>query len=304
VEDFSTHAHWGTIEWRGDGVEVQTRSGNSDEADETWSAWTPPHKKSGETITSPPARYLQYKVLFEKGAALDQIALYGLRTNLPPAISSLQIQPYRTQPKSNGGQGPPPKVAAQNRRTSRPPQARSLYMVRWQASDPNEDELIYDLYLRGEGQQEWKKAKSNAAQNSLLWDTASMPEGWTQLKLVASDRIDNPRDEALQSERISEPFAIDNSPPHIELKTARQGDSIVVEVELNDRISTLRKAQYSIDYGDEEYRIAALDGIYDSRSEKTRFIVEGLEQGEHVIAVQAWDALGNIGAQQVVVFIK
>ncbi len=304
VEDFATHTRWGIIEWRGAGIEVQTRSGNSDAADESWSDWSSAHKNSGETITSPPARYIQYKVLLKKGATLQQIALYGLRTNQPPSISSLQIQPYRAQAKSNGGQGQPPKAAAQNRRNGRPAQARSLYLVRWQAADPNEDELVYDLYLRGEGQSEWKKAKSNAAQNSLLWDTANMPEGWTQLKLVASDRVDNPRDEALQSERISEPFAIDNSPPRVALKVVRDGDSIVVEVQLDDRISALHKAQYSIDYGDEEYRIAALDGVYDSRSEKTRFVVEALEPGEHVIAVQAWDALGNIGAQQVIVQIK
>ena len=94
-------------------------------------------------------------------------------------------------------------------------QARSLKLIRWQASDPNEDELLYDIYLRGEGQKEWKEAHKNEGQVSLLWDTATMPEGWTQLKLVASDRADNPPDQALHSERISAPFAIDNSPPRV-----------------------------------------------------------------------------------------
>ncbi len=304
VEDFAAHARWGAIEWRGSGVTVQTRSGNSADADATWSAWSIPLNKSGSAIASPPARYIQYKVQLASAAAqLEHIALYGLRANLSPAISSLQIQPYRTPQARNGTPNTPP-TNAQNRRGTSTQQSRSLNLIHWQASDPNEDELVYDLYLRGEGQKEWKEAHSNESQTSLIWDTATMPEGWTQLKLIASDRADNPPDQALYSERISAPFAIDNSPPRVELTARWEGGEIVVEVELNDRISALSKVQYSVDYGDDEYRVAALDGIYDSRREKARFAVKDLLPGEHVIAVQAWDTLDNIGAQQVVIQVK
>jgi len=304
VEDFAAHTQWGSIEWRGEGIEVQTRSGNSAETDGTWSAWSTPLDESGSIIASPPARYIQYKVQFAADdAQLERIALYGLRANLPPAISSLEVQPYRTPQARNGNPNAPP-ATAQNRRNNRPPQARSLYLIRWQASDPNEGKLVYDLYLRGEDQKEWKMAHENESQTSLLWDTATMPEGWTQLKLVASDRADNPPDQALYSERISAPFAIDNSPPRVELKTRNEGESIVVEIELSDRISALKKVQYSLDYGDDEYRIAALDGMYDSRQEKARVAIADLTPGEHVIAVQAWDALGNVGTQQVIVQVK
>ena len=59
-----------------------------------------------------------------------------------------------------------------------------------------------DLYLRGEGQTEWKEAHSEE-RTSLLWETATMPEGWTQLKLVALRIAERPTEEALSSEYIS-----------------------------------------------------------------------------------------------------
>ncbi len=304
VEDFGGHAQWGRAEWRGSGVQIQTRSGHSAEPDATWSDWSTPREQSGAAIESPAARYIQYKIeLKGREAHLADLTLYGQRANLPPHIASLEVLPYRTPQARGANQQQPP--AAQNQRSTNPPQARSLYLLRWQASDPNDEELVYDLYLRGEGQQQWKKAHDGEERSSLLWDTATMPEGWTQLKLVASDRGENPPHEALHSERISAPFAIDNSPPHIELKARDEGDGQVrIEIEISDRISALRKAQYSINYGDEEYPIGAKDGIYDSRRETAELTLSNLDSGEHVIAVQAWDALDNVGAQQIVIRIK
>ena len=44
--------------------------------------------------------------------------------------------------------------------------------------------------------------------------------------------------------------------------------------------------------------------MYDSRRETATLMLSDLESGEHVIAVQAWDALDNVGAQQIVLRIK
>lgn len=304
VEDVGGHAQWGRVEWRGSGVAVQTRSGNSAEPDATWSDWSTAESQSGAAIESPAARYIQYKVSLKgRDAYLIDLTLYAQRANLPPHIASLEVQPYRTPQARGANQQQQP--SAQNQRSTNPPQARSLYLLRWQASDPNDEELVYDLYLRGEDQKQWKKAHEGEERSSLLWDTATMPEGWTQLKLVASDRGQNPPNEALHSERISAPFAIDNSPPRIELKAYDEGRGEVrIEIEISDRISALRKAQYSIDYGDEEYPIGAEDGMYDSRRETAALMLSNLESGEHVIAVQAWDALDNVGAQQIVLRVE
>ena len=315
VEDFAVHAHWGALEWRGHQPEgtqlsVQTRSGNGEEPDDTWSPWSDPLIHSGQSIASPPARFIQYRVELESKRdaitpRLDWIALHGVQTNLKPRITELQTFPYRTQQSGNGSQaqGPPPNAQAR-RGSNRPPNAKSLRMVRWQATDPNEDQLVYDLYLKGEDQQEWKLAQEHIAQSSIMWDTESMPEGWTRLKLVASDRADNPAAASLSDERESAPFAIDNSPPTIELDAQTAGGEVVVDLAISDRISALQKAYYTVDYDDQQWHIAPLDGVFDSRSEKGRFAVADLAPGEHVIAVQVLDALDNLGVRQIVVNIK
>ncbi len=315
VEDFSLHTRWGVLEWRGNQSEdaqisVQTRTGNGEEPDDTWSPWSAPLTQSGQRIVSPPARFLQYRVELESKRAdaspqLDWIAVHGVQTNLKPHISDLQTYPLRSQQSAPHGQPQgAPQAAPSQRNSSRPPQAKSLRLVHWQAKDPNEDELVYDLYLRGEDQQQWKLVREDLSQTSIVWDTESMPEGWTRLKLIASDRADNSADQSLLDERESVPFAIDNSPPTVELKSTITADEVVVEVAISDRISALQKAYYTVDYTDMQYHIASLDGVFDSRDERARFTVEGLAPGEHVIAVQVFDVLGNIGVQQVVVEIK
>ena len=288
---------------------MQTRTGNSEEPDNTWSAWSEPLTESGQTITSPPARFIQYRVEMEStrdGATpqLSSIEIRGVQVNLKPRITELQTFPFRPQQSGNGGQSQGAPQAGQGRRNNRPPQAKSLRLVRWHAQDPNEDELVYDLYLKGEDQRAWKLVEENIAQTSVLWDTESMPEGQTQLKLVASDRMDNPAAEHLRDERESAPFAIDNSPPTVALDAQTSADGAVVEVAISDRISAVQKAYYTIDYDKQQHPIAPLDGVFDSRSEQARFVVEGLAAGEHVIVVQAIDALDNIGVRQIVIQVK
>ena len=312
-EDLGIHARWGAIEWRGHQpagtrIAVKTRSGNSLEPDDTWSPWSAPLTQSGQAVASPPARFIQYRVELSTDDAeitprLDWIAVHAVQTNLRPRIADLQTFPFRPQKSGNGGQ-PQAAPSPQGRGGNRPPNAKSLRVVRWQASDPNEDQLVYDLYLKGADQREWKLGEANLSQNSIMWDTETMPEGWTRLKLVASDRADNPADQSLSAERECTPFAIDNSPPVIELGTRVVGGEVVVEVAVSDRISAIQKAHYTIDYDDERHPIAPLDGIFDSASEKARFTVAGLEPGEHIIAVQILDALDNLGVRQAVVEIK
>ena len=314
VEDFAIHARWGMLEWRGTQpadthITVQTRTGNSEEPDKTWSAWSEPLTESGQTIASPPARFIQYRVEMEStrdGATprLSSIEIRGVQVNLKPRITELQTFPFRPQQSGNGGQPQGAPQAGQGRRNNRPPQAKSLRLVRWQAQDPNGDELVYDLYLKGEDQRAWKLVEENIAHTSVLWDTESMPEGQTQLKLVASDRMDNPAAERLRDERESAPFAIDNSPPTVALDAQTSADGAVVEVAISDHISAVQKAYYTIDYDKQQHPIAPLDGVFDSRSEKARFAVEGLAAGEHVIVVRAIDALDNIGVRQIVIQVK
>ena len=139
---------------------------------------------------------------------------------------------------------------------------------------------------------------------SVYWDTETMAEGMTQLRIVASDAGNNPDSWALEDQYTSEPFPIDNSPPGVELSTYRDGDVTVIKASFADRVTPVRGASYSIDYEDHGPRLAPLDGLFDSRQEDAVFRLDSLAPGEHVISVQAWDHLDNVGVARVVVTIE
>ena len=314
--DFGGHSHWGRVYWQGTvpgqtDVQLQTRSGNSADPDDTWGPWSEALGMSGQPVASAPARYLQYRATLRSSdpaltPVLHKVEVWARQANLRPEITDLQTYPRRVGENLANGLGENAangKIAANSNTRSNLPQRNSLRVVRWQAKDPNGDDLSYDVYLRSLDQQEWKLAQANIPQNSILWDTETMPEGLTLLKLVASDRPDNGDGETLSDERVTGPFAIDNSPPTITAK-AKVGRDVVVDLTLRDRISPVRKVQYSVDYLDQIHQVPPLDGVYDSTEERARFTVRDLAPGEHVLAIQAWDTLDNVGTQQVVIRVK
>ncbi len=95
VRDAQTVADWGTLSWRasvpaGSRVDVFTRSGNTNTPDDTWSAWsgTIRRGRTGEEITSPNARYLQWKaVLAGKQQPGPDVGLRRIRAAQPAAES-------------------------------------------------------------------------------------------------------------------------------------------------------------------------------------------------------------------------
>jgi len=127
-----------------------------------------------------------------------------------------------------------------------------------------------------------------------------MPEGMTQLRLVASDRPDNAAAQALTDTWTGDAFAIDNSPPRISVQVAGR-DPLRLEIDMEDAVTPVRGARYTVDYDDRKHQIEPDDGIYDRRRERARIALEDLGPGEHVITVQAWDELENVGASQVIV---
>ncbi len=75
--------------------------------------------------------------------------------------------------------------------------------IRWSATDPNEDELTYQVYFRKEGWKNWLLLEDNLDKKEYDWDTTTVPSGVYQVKVVASDRRDNSPEEALTAERLS-----------------------------------------------------------------------------------------------------
>ncbi|HLW79196.1 MAG TPA: hypothetical protein VKU44_06310, partial [Terriglobia bacterium] len=101
VKDTKFVSRWGTLAWRaeipaGSELEFYTRSGNTDRPDPTWSDWGGPYRSAdGSAISSPAARYLQWKAVFRSSGqaspVLDDVTVSYLNQNLPPQIRSLNV---------------------------------------------------------------------------------------------------------------------------------------------------------------------------------------------------------------------
>src|SRR6266404_8208276 len=92
VRDTKFAGQWGVITWRGTaGVELQTRTGNTETPDATWSDWSPAYRNaSGDQISSPRARFIQWRaVLRSTPAASASTARAGTVTK-PAAGPQLQ----------------------------------------------------------------------------------------------------------------------------------------------------------------------------------------------------------------------
>src|SRR5678815_1047864 len=71
VRDAKLTASWGRIWWRGVGaVEIQTRTGNGERPDATWSDWSAAYRSpEGNQISSPRARFIQWRATVHAGSA-------------------------------------------------------------------------------------------------------------------------------------------------------------------------------------------------------------------------------------------
>ena len=312
--DFTIVSRWGKLAWKaeeteGTSISFQTRSGNGEVPDDTWSPWSePPTASKGGQILSPPARFLQYRAVMtsKTGSATPQlweVTMAGLQENLGPQILDLQITSpaRRNSPSGNAG-------SDGEKRQARPQpqdQEKGVWKISWSANDVNSDQLIYDLYFRGREEKDWKLLEKDLTSPSYLWKVESAPEGTMQLRVVASDRLSNPETQALSSEKVSEPFDIDHTPPHVRLSSVRQAGPGLVSVEtaVEDAISPIREASYSLNSGTWKVVFPA-DQIFDSRSEMLQITLDHLDPGEYTLVVRGADALGNVGVGKAVFEVK
>jgi hypothetical protein len=172
--------------------------------------------------------------------------------------------------------------------------------ITWQADDPDGDKLIYSLYFRGDGEREWKLLRQDLSENTFALDPDVLADGKYYFRVVASDRPSNDLRYAQQSEFVSTPVLIDNTPPTVVAAApVRKGDAIEITVSASDATSPLRKCEYSVDAGRWQ-PVEAADGITDSPREQFHLHLEGLKPGEHVIVVRVYDSAGNAGLAKVV----
>ena len=272
--------------------------------------------------TSPSARFLQWRATLTtddpgRTPALREVDVTYLQRNLPPEVRKIEIQaPGVSFQRIPAGQPGAPQevrpagstdVEGGTRKKGRPqsrrgfdPEARS---VTWQASDPNDDDLIFDVYYRAIDEARWKSIRKGIDEDFVTLDSSAMPDGTYVFRIVASDAPSNPPGQALTAEKVSGYFDVDNTPPRVEgLKAAAQASAARVTFTVTDTFSVIREVSYAVDAGD-WVNVRPLDGVNDSLKEAYELSIPSLSHGEHSIVVRATDGAGNVGAGKVVVEI-
>jgi sugar lactone lactonase YvrE len=317
VHDTGSIAHWGHLRWHGtgSGVVFRTRSGNSARPDETWSKWSAPLADSGrDLIASPAARFVQWRGEWSSGstATLSSVSLPFLPQNQPPVMRSVTVSsiigtnPAKSSASASSasssysitvtdtGEAPAASTSSTASQVASRLQATQT-QISWQADDPDGDKLVYSLYFRPEEATQWQLVRSRITENTILLDPDVFADGRYLFRVVASDSASNAPEYAKQTELVSTPVVIDNTPPLVTLGTLHRVDTTAdVDVTANDAASPLRRCEYSLDAGFWQ-PVEAVDGITDSQQERFHIHLEKLRPGEHLLVVRVYDSVGNAG---------
>jgi hypothetical protein len=307
VYDAGSVARWGHLSWIGSGpVKLMTRAGNSLRPDRTWSDWS----DAATSISSPNARYIQWKAELTPAAKIDSVSIAYLPQNNPPAVHSIAVlsnsQPapaasktasaataaYSITVTDTGDAGPSTSTGTQIQTITRA--ASQNLVVTWQADDPDGDRLVYSLYFRGEGERDWKPLKLNIHENSFTIDGDALADGRYAFRVTASDREANAP--GLEADLVSSPVLIDNTPPVISVQPL-QGASL--DFTVADAASNLKRCEYSIDAGP-WIPLSPVDGFLDSRAARFHLDLSNRPAGEHILVLRAVDSGNNAGLAKIV----
>jgi WD40 repeat protein len=314
VFDAKIFSRWGRVDFRGSGnVELLVRSGNVDNPDRNWSAWKKVDLSKDAEMGVPPARYAQWKAVLHSGNAkptVDSVTLNYLSKNVAPEIEDVSVQigvRYQPLPKSPGISLSPDISGSSGSHFESPVPSvhdRDAIGVKWNAHDENDDQLVYSVYYRGDGETRWLLLKDNLTDKAYSFDASLLPDGGYTVKVIASDAPSHSPGEALTAEKISRRFEVDTTPPRIENLTASmEGTQIRVRFRAADGFSTIKRAEYSVDAGEWKY-VEPAGQLSDAKVEDYDFRLAP-EPGkdaaaEHVVVVRVYDKYENMGAAKTV----
>ena len=316
VFDAKVFSRWGRAEFRGSGnVDLFARSGNVDNPDRNWSPWKKVDLGRDGAAAIPAARYAQWKAVLHSGSVkpvVDSVTMNYLPKNVAPEIDDVTVQMgtrYQTIPKSSvlsmstdisGSSGSHFESPVPSTRD------RDSIGVKWSAHDENDDQLVYALYYRGDGETRWLLLKDNLTDKAYSFDASLLPDGGYVVKVVASDSPSHSPGEALTAEKVSRRFEVDTTPPRIEnLTAAVEGGQLHVRFRAGDGFSAIKRAEYSVDAGEWKY-VEPVGQLSDAKAEDYDFKV-ALETGkdgaspEHVVVVRVYDRYENMGAAKTLV---
>jgi len=332
VFDAHNFSRWGRVEFRGTGkVELFARSGNVDNPDRNWSSWSPVDLRKDAALNIPSARFVQWRAVLHAGnpvpPRLESVLLNYLPKNVAPQIDDVSVQlgvRYQPAPKTPSDSA---NAAASSQGPS-PTHDRDSIGVKWSAHDDNDDQLVYSVYYRGDHETRWLLLKDELTDKFYSFDAGLLPDGGYSVKVVASDAPSHSPGDALTTEKESDRFEVDTTPPQIQsLAAIVDGSRIRVTFRAADNFSPIKRAEYSLDAGDWQY-VEPADRISDDRTESYDFSIPLPEverpvevsapkggkskapvassavrggEVEHVIVVRAYDRFDNMGTAKTVI---
>ncbi len=214
----------------------------------------------------------------------------------PPAAGAVQPMVFSTDTT-------PAPLSAQKDRTA--------ITVRWLAHDDNGDDLMFAVWYRGSGETNWRLLKDKISERFYSFDSALLPDGAYEVKVVASDAPMHTDADALTGEKVSGEFVVDTTPPVPGTLTAEMVAAtpakIHVRFEARDATSPISHAEYSVDAGPWQY-VEPVGKVSDSLTERYDFLAAVpnattpvTDVREHVIAMRVYDRFENAATVKAVV---
>ncbi|MFQ5864681.1 MAG: hypothetical protein ACE5IW_05565 [bacterium] len=316
VIDASVTSRWGSISWEADlyghsELVFYTRSGNTEEPDKSWSPWSKAYTNSvGQPITSPPARFIQFKALLstkdgKESPLLKKVSLAYLQKNVAPQILEITVHsPGDYFPESTNhvdfssrlGEGDASNQnQVQNQYPGRKTFRKGFRSVSWKTQDDNGDQLSFSIFYKGEDQNSWKSLVENFKGFVYSWDSELLPDGRYLIKIVAKDDLSNPPAMTLATEKISQPFEVDNTGPEVtDFKVDAHGDETTISFLVVDEMRIVKSVEYGLNAEDWKL-VYPIDGICDSKEERFELKLRTVPKGGNSLVIKAKDLIGNIG---------
>jgi sugar lactone lactonase YvrE len=317
--DAGAFSYWGRLSYspkENNGVVVETRSGNLNRAQKNWNDFA---RANAGRIVSPPARFLQYKLTLSSGEITEVDAAYQMK-NVAPEVEEVQITPENYKFPAPSTSAPsvstsltlPPlghhsasssattPTAADSGSSPAMTYAKGAIGVRWLANDDNGDSMLFKVEIRGANESSWKPLKDKIREHYYSWDSTAFPDGRYFVRITATDAPSNTPEQALSASAESEPFLIDNAPPEITgLSASPSGGKLELRFHAKDALSTLGKAEYSIN-GSDWAVVEPTTRLTDSMEHDYRVEISR-GAGENTVAVRVSDENDNQSVAKIVV---
>ena len=339
VFDAQSFSRWGRAEVRAGaaaGYELYIRSGNVESPLMGWSEWA--RVGADGSYAVPSGRFAQWKAVLRPGGSVDSVGLNYLQQNLAPVVDEIAVQPGARVaalaaatnstvqvvfPAASGAAAALSFVQDANAAALTAQKDKTAITVRWLAHDDNGDDLMFAVWYRGVGEVNWLLLKDKISERFLSFDSALLPDGRYELKVIASDAPVHTDAETLTGERVSEVFVVDTTPPvpgvlqaevvHVVTKSGAGSaneyahDLIHAKLEARDATSPIAHAEYSVDAGPWQY-LEPVGMVSDSLTERYDFTADVrrptapvADAKEHVLAVRVYDRYENVAAVKTVV---